>query len=74
MASCDRRQCLIGQHRFDLCGQLIAPRLGAFDRGNVALEYDMMHRLLELEPRQPAAMQLGPCRPPVATATTIPSL
>ena len=52
----------------------VAPSLGGFDRRDVVLEHDMMHRLLELEPRQPAAMQLGPCRPPVATATTIPSL
>ena len=28
----------------------------------------MMHRLLELEPREPAAMQLGPSRPPVVAA------
>ena len=35
---------------------------------NVILEHDMMHRLLELEPRQPAAMQLGPSRPPVMAA------
>ena len=27
-----------------------------------------MHRLLELETRQPTAMQLGPCRPPVMAA------
>src|SRR5690349_131458 len=27
----------------------------------------MMHCLLELEPREPSAMQLGPCRPPVMT-------
>jgi len=28
----------------------------------------VMHRLLELEPRHPAAMQLGPCRAPVMAA------
>src|SRR4051812_42815230 len=31
-------------------------------------EHDMMHCLLELEPREPSAMQLGPCRSPVMTA------
>ena len=64
----DRGQCPIGQHRFDLCRQPIASGLGGFDCRNVVLEHDMMHRLLELEPRQPAAMQLGPCRAPVMAA------
>src|SRR5262249_39690921 len=32
------------------------------------LEHDMKHCLLELESREPSAMQLGPCRPPVMTA------
>ena len=42
-----------GQHRFALCCQPTAPRLGGFDCRDVVLEHDMMHRLLELEPRQP---------------------
>src|SRR5215468_5610916 len=46
----------------------IAPRRGGFDCRNVVLEHDMMHRLLELEPCEPAAMQLGPCWPPVMAA------
>src|SRR6516165_5504500 len=54
----------------DLRRQPIAPRLGGFDRRDVVLEHDMMHRLLELEPRQPAAMQLGPGRSPVMAAVT----
>jgi len=61
-------QCPIGQHRFDLCGQPIAPRLGGFHCGNIILKHDMMHCPLELEPRKPSAIQLGPCRPPVMIA------
>jgi hypothetical protein len=33
--------------------QPIAPGLGGFDRRDVVLEHDMMHRVLELEPREP---------------------
>jgi|SRR6516162_884076 hypothetical protein len=49
------------EHRFDLCCKPI----GGVDRLNVILEHDMMHRVLELEPREPAAMRLRPSRPPV---------
>jgi hypothetical protein len=64
----DRSQRPVRQHRLDLCRQPIASRLGSFDRRDVILEHNVMHRLLELEPRQPTAMQLGPCRPPVMAA------
>ena len=64
----DRGQRPVRQHRLDLCRQPIASRLGGFDRRDVILEHNVMHRLLELETRQPTAMQLGPCRPPVMAA------
>ena len=41
------------EHRFDLCCQPIAARLGGFDCLNVILEHDMMHCLLKLQPREP---------------------
>ena len=46
----DRGQRLVWQHRLDLCRQPIAPGLGGFDRRDVVLEHNMMHRLLELSP------------------------
>ena len=46
----NRGQCPIGQQGFDLCRQPIAPGLGGFDRRDVVLEHNMMHRLLELAP------------------------
>src|SRR5260370_811047 len=52
-----------------ICAVSRSRRAGrSFDRLNVILEHDMMHRLLELETREPAAMQLGPGRPPVMAA------
>jgi len=52
----DRRQRPIWQHRCDLCGQPIASVPSGLDCLNVILEHDMMHCLLELEPREPSAM------------------
>src|SRR5205085_6882002 len=54
-----------GSIGLDLRGQSVAPGLGSFDRLNVVLEHEMMHRLLELETREPAAVQLGPSRPTI---------
>jgi len=48
-----RGQRPVRQHSFDLRGQPVAPGRGGFDRRNVVLAPDMMHRLRELEPRQP---------------------
>ncbi len=60
--------CPVGQHCRDLRRQSIAPGLGGFDRLDVVLDHEVMHRLLELEPREPAAMQFGSSRPPVMAA------
>ena len=53
----------VRRHRLDLRRQPIASYLGNFDRRDVIFEHDVMDRLVEFEPRQPAAMQLGPGRP-----------
>jgi hypothetical protein len=58
----DGGQIPVRQHRLDLRRQPIAPYLGNFDRRDVIFEHDVMDRLVELETRQPAAMQLGPGR------------
>jgi len=60
----DRGERPIGQQRFSLCRQPIAPGLGGFDRLSVILQYDMMRRLFKPQSSKPAAMQLGPCRAP----------
>jgi hypothetical protein len=39
-----------------------------FDRRDVVLEQDVMHRLLKLERRERAAMQVGPGRSPIRAA------
>lgn len=44
------------------------PRLGSFDRRDVIFQHDVMHRLFELETRQPTAMQLGPGRPAIVVS------
>jgi hypothetical protein len=58
-------QCPVRQHHLDLRRQPIAPYLGNIDRRDVIFQHDVMDRLVELEPRQPAAMQLGPGRPAI---------
>jgi hypothetical protein len=63
-----RGQRPVRQHRLDLRRQSIAPRLGALDRRDVILQHNVMDRLLEAEPGQPAAMQLGPRRPPIVAS------
>ena len=52
------------QDRRDRLTAQIASVPSGLDCLNVTLEHDMMHCLLELEPREPSAMQLGPCRAP----------
>jgi len=40
-------------HRLDLRRQPVAPGFGGFNRLNVILEHDMMHRVLEAQTREP---------------------
>ena len=58
----------VRQHRLDLRRQSIAPRLGALDRRDVILQHNVMDRLFEAKPGQPAAMQLGPSRPSIVAS------
>jgi hypothetical protein len=51
-----------GRRDLDLRRQPIAARLGGLDRRDIIFQHDVMDRLLEAEPGQPAAMQLGPGR------------
>jgi hypothetical protein len=54
----DRGKRPVRQRRLDLRHQPIAPSLGGFDRRDVVLKHDMMHRLLELKTGQPGRCSL----------------